>query len=422
MRSAAEAERAVGIELYASDGEPCNAVAKSQAGDFVVEEEISVGGLVTGERPGYFPLYRVQKHDIDTMHMAEELSRLLKSRVSYGGMKDKKAQAVQYATPASLRAARPTRVERERFTATLVGYVPKPLSRGAVVGNTFEINLRNCCSEIEGLVEETMRLARARKIPNFYGLQRFGTSGAGTHRIGKALVRGEFQDAVNLMLLEPRKSDGESSRAARELMSEGDYKGGARLLPQGRDIERKVATELSRRPNDWIGALRAVPLRLRRLYVQAYQSMIFNKTLSAALAHGEDVSVMRPGDNWAEESEDGLVTSRVMGTKDKPTARAVPMVQIVGYAFRDYGSRFDAYVKKALEEEGVSPGRFFVDRMQEVSSEGGFRRPHLAVLNASWRTDGDVAHLRFTLGRGQYATILLREVIKPSDPAAVGLA
>ncbi len=422
MRPAAEAERAVGIGLYVSDGAPCSAVAKSQSGDFVVEERIAVDEMVTEERPGYFPLYEVQKQDIDTMHMAEELSRSLKSRVSYGGMKDKRAQAVQYATTVSLRGARPSRVEGERFTATLVGYVPKPLSRGAVVGNVFEINLRYCCPDIGRLVERTVRLAQARKIPNFYGLQRFGTSGAGTHRIGKALVRGEFEEAVGLMLLEPRSSDGEAARAAREAMSKGEYEGGARLLPPGRDVERRVATELSRHPNGWIGALRAVPLKLRRLYVQAYQSFIFNKTLSAALAGGEDISAMRAGDNWADTSEDGLVTARVMGVRDAPTARAVPMVQLVGYAFRDYGSRFDACVKDVLEEEGVKPDRFFVKDMQEVSSEGGFRRPHLAVRDSSWRAEEDVAHLKFTLGRGQYATVLLREIIKPSDPAAAGLS
>jgi tRNA pseudouridine13 synthase len=59
--------------------------------------------------------------------------------------------------------------------------------------------------------------------------------------------------------------------------------------------------------------------------------------------------------------------------------------------------------------------------MQEVSSEGGFRRPSLALKDAAWKIEGRTATLEFTLARGQYATILLREIVKPNDPADSGL-
>ncbi len=131
---------------------------------------------------------------------------------------------------------------------------------------------------------------------------------------------------------------------------------------------------------------------------------------------------MRSGDNWADTSPDGLVTSPPRGVRDNPAPGAVPMVQVAGYAFRDYGSRFDRCLKGVLEAEGVEPGSFYVKEMQEVSAEGGFRRPHLAVRDASWSVEGSEATLRFTLGKGQYATVLLREVLKPRDPVASGLA
>jgi len=98
------------------------------------------------------------------------------------------------------------------------------------------------------------------------------------------------------------------------------------------------------------------------------------------------------------------------------------MVQMVGYAFRDYGSRFDRRLAAVLESEGVDPGAFYVKEMQEVSAEGGFRRPHLAVRDASWSIDGNTTAIKFTLGKGQYATVLVREILKPRDPVASGLA
>jgi tRNA pseudouridine13 synthase len=54
--------------------------------------------------------------------------------------------------------------------------------------------------------------------------------------------------------------------------------------------------------------------------------------------------------------------------------------------------------------------------MQEVSDEGGFRQ---AVIKCE---DFSVVEpmVSFTLSRGSYATVLLREIIKPQDPIKAG--
>jgi tRNA pseudouridine13 synthase len=418
---AAEADCAVGIEFYATRGPPCSGKARSAADDFVVEEQLAGEPIVLDERPDYFPLYRVEKRSVDTLHMAKDLAGELRSNVSYGGLKDKRAVAVQYVTPTSRRALRPVRVARENYTAQLVGYAREPISRARVAGNKFTVVLRDCCSDVQSRIEETMSLAEQRRVPNYYGLQRFGTSGAGTHLIGKALVEQSFEKAVRMLLEAPLPSDPEAGGPAREAMASGKYEEGIRLLPAGRDVERVVAVELTKHPGEWVKALRRVHIKLRRLYVQAYQSYLFNRTLSRALAEGEDISKMEPGDNWAESSLDGLVTSAPRGVRDAPTPRAVPMVQTVGYAFRDYGSRFDRCVREVLKLEGTSPRSFYVKEMQEISAEGGFRRAHVALRDDSWSVEGSRATMKFTLGKGQYATVIVREVLKPTDPAASGL-
>lgn len=416
MRRSAGPERGVGIEWYVTDGPPCPAKARSSPDDFAVEEHLSVPGLTDEPRTDYFPLYRVEKRSIDTMHMERELSDALRSRVSYAGLKDKRAVAVQYATPTRRRSARPTEVVRERFRATLVGYVPTPVTRSALVGNDFSVVLRECCAGVGGLVSETMRSASTGSIPNFFGLQRFGTAGAGTHAVGRAMVKGDFEGAVRAMVAPDADSEAGEAFEARE------YGRLARLIPEGRDIEIPVARELARNPGEWVKALRAAPVKLRRLYVQAYQSYIFNRTMSMALEAGEDISKLAPGDNWASPSADGLVLSAVRGVRDAPTEGAVPVVQTVGYAFRDYGSRFDALINGVMASEGVEAKQFYLQQMQEASQEGGFRRPQMVVKGGSWTVEGDVASLKFTLPRGQYATVLLREIVKAEDPARAGLA
>jgi tRNA pseudouridine13 synthase len=413
---------AVGIEFYASGGAPCSGRAKSSPEDFVVEEQLTESMVAGPERPDYFPLYRVEKRSIDTLHMAKDFAGELRGRVSYGGLKDKRARAVQYVTPTSRRGLRPIRITKEYYTAELVGYVPEPMSRARVAGNRFTVILRDCCAEVGLRVGEAISLAEERRVPNYYGLQRFGASGSGTHLVGKALVKQKFEEAVRLLLEAPASGGLGAGREASEAMAAEKYAEGISLLPPGRDVERLVASELVLHPGRWVGALRRIPIKLRRLYVQAYQSFVFNRTLSRAVAEGEDISKMQAGDNWADTSPDGLVTAPPRGVRDNPTPRAVPMVQVAGYAFRDYGSRFDRCLKEVLEAEEVEPASFYVKEMQEVSAEGGFRRPHLAVRDASWSVEERAATLNFTLGKGQYATVLLREILKPRDPAASGLA
>ena len=422
MLPVSEAERAVGIEFYTSSGARCAGRAKSSPDDFVVEELLTGVSFIEEERADGFPLYRVQKRSIDTLHMAKDLARELGCKVSYGGLKDKRAVAVQYVTPTSRRSPRPVRIAKVNYTAELAGFVAEPLTRSRIAGNRFTVVLRGCCEDVGARAEEVIRLSEERRMPNYYGLQRFGTYGAGTHRVGKAMVRREFEEAVGLLLEAPFSGESEAVRAAKEAMLSQKYDEGIRLLPAGRDIERLVAMELIRHPREWVRALRRVHIKVRRLYVQAYQSYLFNRTLSRSVAEGEDISKMEPGDNWADASPDGLLTSAPRGVRDTPTAGAVPMVQVVGYAYRDYGSRFDRRIEGVLESEGVDPGAFYVKEMQEVSAEGGFRRPHLALRDASWSVDGQSATIRFTLGKGQYATVVLREILKPSDPAASGLA
>jgi len=419
LTPASELDRELGIGWYATDGAPCTGRARSFPEDFRVEERLLNLETSKEDLPGYLPLYRVEKRSVDTMHMSRALASALKSRVSYAGLKDKRAYAVQYVTPTSSRAARPPDVTGQGYSATLVGFVRRPLSRSVLAGNRFGIRLRGCCPDIGSRIEEAINLGGSRLVPNFYGLQRFGTSGAGSHRIGRSLVKGDFEGAVK-SLLEPTADP--VDRPAAEAFGRGDYEEGARLLAHGRDVERLAARELGQHPGQWTRALRSIPVTLRRLYVHAYQSLIFNRTLSSALEAGVDISRYVPGDNWAATSEGGLVTLAPRGVKDVPTGVAVPMVQIVGYAFRNYGSRFDSIIEDELKKEGVTPGQFYVKDMQEVSSEGTFRRPHLALQDPSWSVEDGDAKLEFTLGKGQYATILLREIVKPQDPRAAGFA
>jgi tRNA pseudouridine13 synthase len=57
--------------------------------------------------------------------------------------------------------------------------------------------------------------------------------------------------------------------------------------------------------------------------------------------------------------------------------------------------------------------------MQELSVEGGFRSMSLLCSQFSHVLDKSL-QLGFVLYKGCYATVLLRELMKPADPIAAG--
>ena len=59
---------------------------------------------------------------------------------------------------------------------------------------------------------------------------------------------------------------------------------------------------------------------------------------------------------------------------------------------------------------------FFSKEIQETSNEGGFRQATIKCEGFSIMEP----FVSFTLSRGSYATILLREIMKPSDPIVAG--
>ena len=52
-------------------------------------------------------------------------------------------------------------------------------------------------------------------IPNFFGHQRFGTTRPITHLVGKAILKGDFEEAAMLFLAKPSLYEHPSSRQAR---------------------------------------------------------------------------------------------------------------------------------------------------------------------------------------------------------------
>ena len=76
------------------------------------------------------------------------------------------------------------------------------------------------------------------------------------------------------------------------------------------DIERIVLKEMTEH-GEPIRAIRAIPVSLRRFYIQAYQSFIFNQSLSAAFMDGENLFEAQTGDVCFDHN--GIIGKYVKG-------------------------------------------------------------------------------------------------------------
>ncbi|GFR57424.1 pseudouridylate synthase 7 (putative), partial [Elysia marginata] len=79
-------------------------------------------------------------------------------------------------------------------------YVEEPLKLGQLSGNRFTVVLRNVEANKE-VVDKALTSLKTAGFINYFGMQRFGTTSVPTHKIGSALLHGDWKKAVDLILM-----------------------------------------------------------------------------------------------------------------------------------------------------------------------------------------------------------------------------
>ncbi|HEX2013664.1 MAG TPA: tRNA pseudouridine(13) synthase TruD [Nitrososphaera sp.] len=409
-------DRLAGIECYCTGFPGIGGSIKQGSEGFRVSELVdgSLAGSMshTFDDRHRYPVYILEKRGIDSNHALLEIERECRMRLRVMGIKDAKAVTTQYAGADKVIKNPPAELKSSHTRLTLKGFSKRPLGKEFLAGNSFEITIRDPRSQdLSGFVPEIGR------IGNFYGLQRFGSERLVTHLVGREIVKRDFGRAVELLLSYTTEYDTPAGKEIRSKSADpGSYRQVLRMLPRGMDIERQVLSALVA-GKDAVSALRAVPITIRRLFVQAYQAYIFNRCLSKAIVGGEDL-LQPAADDLCFEMEGPATFGRIIKYDPASKAKLVPAVRMPGYTFQPGRGRFEAITKAILQEEGVIAKDFYVKEMQELSHQGGFRQAPLWCMGFSYRQDPLV--VSFKLPKGSYATTLLREIIKPEDPITSG--
>ena len=253
----------------------------------------------------------------DVWHMVNHIGQPVSSAPG-----DTRRRSVTYATT--------TRAERGLRIAHL-SYADAPLQLGMLNGNEFTITLRDVrwadttelgsdAAELRAFLATRVQEIQAHGFINYFGMQRFGTGFVSTHRIGIAVLRGDYHEALHLILDAGAMEDGSNrshgsghdshndkhvptqprhdaenddddddgappavlaSRQAQAAVRDQRYHDAYRLMPKKCVAERAVLEKMKApywSPTDPLGAFQNIPRSLRLMYVHAYQSYAVSYT------------------------------------------------------------------------------------------------------------------------------------------------
>ncbi len=406
----------IGMRVYWSPYPPVKAKLRQEANDFVVKEVLQDGlmaspteGEIKRER---YALLVLEKTGESTLDVLEELSRktgIPIEEIGVAGLKDKRAHTFQFITIPQRFLDRLKNVDLTNACLYPRAGVPFHLSSAHMLGNEFRITLRDVNpSETPILREHAKKLSL---FPNFFGYQRFGVIRPISHIVGKRILSGDYKGAVIDLLCRTFEGEPPPHKEARKrLYEERDFKEALKYFPKKLRAERKVLYHLSKNPRDFVGALRRLGKYLLNLFVEAYQSYLFNLSLSFRIERGFSLFLPLPGEPVFKYGK-----------------WEFPAIKVVGYATTLRNTVQDLLIKEILEEENVETTSFKVKDFPEIRARGWLRCSVALAEDLTISEKDDELNpgkkkltLRFFLMKGSYATVFLRELIKPEDPAILG--
>ncbi|MEM7624308.1 MAG: tRNA pseudouridine(13) synthase TruD [Planctomycetota bacterium] len=397
---------------------------KNRPEDFLVDEQPLYEPCGEGEHL-YLFIEKKQATTLDVVRRVAKAFRVKRSDVGYAGMKDKHAVTRQHLSiyrPGTTAEEDHEALERfKEYPYAQVIWVDRhtnKLRRGHHGGNRFVIHLRD--------VEPTAVL-RARPIldrleregfPNYLGEQRFGYR-QNSHTLGKLMLKGEWRAFLDCMLGGPLDTESEPVQQARAAYDEGDFDRALEQMPKSLRADRQALDAL-RQHKTPEQAVMSIDQTQRDFLVSAAQSAVFNGVVDRRLRGGA-LGRLLPGDlAWKHDNRSCFAVDEATAeTENAPGGRVArqevsPSGPFWGPGMSKAGGDVLAAELAALHEMGLTEADL---ESQHHLNTDGTRRPlreRLIDPECSGGVDEHGAYLKlaFTLRRGCFATMVVREITK----------
>lgn len=394
---------------------------KQRPEDFLVDEVPQYTPSGEGEH-----IYlTVTKRGLSTMEMVEVIARhfgVRRNAVGYAGLKDKHAitrQMVSVHVPGKKIESFPE-LRNERLSIMGADYHANKLRPGHLRGNRFSVRIRNVKPTDVVTADRVLRRLAKVGVPNRVGEQRFGML-ENNHLVGRSLITGDFDAAVR-ELLAPNAAHPEVNPDARRLFEEGKYKEAVDLYPRSARTEQRVLYRLSQ-GTPARAAILSLDEPILRYYFSAFQSAVFNAVLDERVSRNA-LATLAPGDLALKHDNGAVFAVDDAVANDPATAERLQRFEI-----SPSGPMWGASMMRAtaatgdrelaiLETFGVTPAQLEAFDSKSPFALDGKRRP-LRVPVIDPEVEGGVdehgpyVRCAFELPKGSFATVILREVMKP---------
>ena len=455
-----EIAASIGLDGYACEGAGIGGLLKCRYEDFRVDEVATPPGL---DPKGRFTVVRVTLTNWETNRFIQRLAkelRISKKRIWFSGTKDKRAVTSQYLV-VDAKEGKFADVDIKDVEIEIIGRTHQKLGLGAHDGNRFTITVRGCADSDGSPLDAKEALARVNHFfegmieklgpdcfPNWIGPQRFGATRPVTSVVGRAVVEGDFEAAVQAYLGMAGIHQHEDVDAFRTHWRENqDVAGAMEICPKNLGFEYQMLKALESKPGDWVHSFRSLPQSLQLMMVHSLQSVAFNHILAARLNAG--LSLVEPvvGDRVGPYSDKGKIDlgkEVVVEESTQPRlARNCKLGRLAITALLPGGSAARAEQQPGeietaiIEKLGMADYDWQISAIPRLSSKGS-RRPMAAMFTdfsveeapelpadslggrfnegpregELWHPEGASLRLRFVLPSGTYATILLREFMR----------
>ncbi|XP_071778833.1 pseudouridylate synthase 7 homolog [Centroberyx gerrardi] len=386
----------------------------------------------------HFVMYKENKDTMDAINVLSKFLRLRPNLFSYMGTKDKRAITVQEIAVLKITAERLAHLNKCLMNFKLGNFCYKnhPLKLGELQGNNFTVVIRNI-SGTQEQVQQAMTSLKATGFINYYGMQRFGTTAVPTHQVGRAILKNDWNEVVDLILKpRPGAEKGYLVRCREEWAKTQDPEAALKKLPVKRCVEGQLLRGLSMYgKKNIITAFGLIPRNNRLMYIHSYQSVVWNTMVSRRIeAFGlkavEGDLVLRGGTAHvlsAEEAERHSIHDTVMPL---PGFDVIYPSHHVGKGYREMlsadGLDIDHMRHKVKDYSLAGAYRRILIRPSDVSWEViQYDDPRIPLVHTDvekledkpapvFNKEGKYRALRmeFSLPPSTYATMAIREVLK----------
>ncbi|MFT4303141.1 MAG: tRNA pseudouridine(13) synthase TruD [Candidatus Woesearchaeota archaeon] len=315
--------------------------------DFNVKEILTDGSI---SQNGKFYVYSMLKRDLTTFQALDIISNRFKIKrkdIGYSGLKDKKAITLQYISIPKKRKFN-EEYDFDDVSLRLVGFRDERLFPGFLQENRFLIVVRNVTNKPKIIS----------RMLNFFGEQRFSSENI---EIGRRIIKGKYAEAVDLI----------------SKVSEDHF----------------FFEYINANSTDTLGALNRLNKNILRIYLQAYQSYLWNICVEKYISSIKQNSSSTPISNVFE-------------------------FPLVGFDVDNCNDAIYQIINNVLNDEGISRRDFILSKIPGMGLEGGFRKIYVDVkepvivgfdddeLNPGMKK----CKLSFILPKGSYATEYIKQL------------